>query len=113
MITNAVDPYEIATMGQNSSNTYTLASNGILVGVIFTDIEVVVPPISTGFAEPWYLGEEPETKKFRRITVTAVINGNTYTDSALTDDMYVSIDDIEVTINRDQPKPSISVIVKN
>ena len=113
MITNAVDTYEIATMGQNLSNTFTLASNGILVDVVIDIIEVVVPPVSTGFAEPFYVDEEPKKKTFKRITVTAIINGNTFMDTALTDDLDVTIDDIEVVINRDQPKPSVSVIVKN
>ena len=103
MITNAVDTYEIATMGQNLSNTFTLASNGILVDVVIDVIpDVVIPPVSTGFAEPFYPQEEEKRKSFKRITVTA-----------LTDDLDVTIDDIEVRINRDQPKPIITVLVKN
>lgn len=114
MITNAVDTYEIATMGQNLSNTFTLASNGILVDVVVDFIEVVVPSPATGFAEP--IQGDPfyeEKKGFKRITVTAVIDGNTYIDTALTDDLDIKIEDINVTINRDQPKPSVTVILKN
>ena len=112
MITNAVDTYEIATMGQNLSNTFTLASNGILVDVVIDLIEVTVPTTSTGVDGIYYSDEDVKKKQLKRITATAVIDGITYTDVALTDNIDITINDIEVIINKDQPKPIVSVFVK-
>ena len=103
---NIVDTYEIATMGQNLSNTFTLASNGILIDILVEDL---VPGIirKKGKAPGGYFEEEVDRKK---ITVTVTVQGRKYTESVIVEDKpNLKAKDIEVKYMEDDSKPRIRI----
>jgi len=109
-MSNIIDTYELATMGQNLSNTFTLASNGILIDVIIEDITPTFPPGGSLGGVPFY--EEDEKKK-KRITVIATIKGIEYKESIIVDTKpNLSIEDIDIEIKETKDKPIIKVKVK-
>jgi len=108
-----IDPYQIATMGQNSRNTFTLASNGILVDVF---IDIIIPPVeipSSGIIpgqESPPKGESDRCKK--RITVVTTINGKEYTESIEVETcIELSAKNVEVDINQNSEIPTINISV--
>lgn len=115
-----IDTYQLATSGQNSLNTFTLASNGILVDVFIEDVPVVeIPPEIAGGGPAglsrWLSDDREKTVKTKkRITVKAVIDGKEYTETLMVDDKpHLTVKDVSVDVNRDlDKKPSITISVK-
>jgi hypothetical protein len=113
-----IDTYQIATIGQNSYNTFTLASNGILVDVEIVDLPpIVVPPveepISGGGVSTW-TGKEERKKTRKKIIVTATINGVKYKQEKIVEDKpKLSIKDVDVNVTESKSKrPIIEINVK-
>ena len=108
MALNLHDTYQIATSGQNSIDTFTLASNGILIRVDVEDLPDVIipggPAIDGGAPRP----EEKITRK--KITVTAVISGKEYKESIIVENKPdLKVDDIDVEISNQDTKPKIKI----
>ena len=103
-----LDTYHLATGGQNSPNTFTLASNGILVGVTIEDLPDIEVPIVDPGGGAGYDGSgwdevdkaKQKTKKIKRkkITVTAVIEGKEHKKTLIVEDKNITIDNVEVDI---------------
>jgi len=114
-----IDTYQIATVGQNSRNTFTLASNGILVDVVITDLpDITIPSIGEGGGgSTSFLGHDGQKeviKKHRKkITVTATIAGVKYTETKIVEDKpKLQIKDIDVNVTESKnKKPTIKIIV--
>ena len=113
-----IDPYQIATCGQNSRNTFTLASNGILVDVEITDLPpIIIPPIDdeiSGGATTFLGGEKEERITHKQITVTATINGVKYKETKIVEDKpNLHIKDVDVdVVETKSKKPKINITVK-
>lgn len=109
------NPYHIATMGQNSRNTFTLASNGILVDVYIEDLPPIIIPIDKGGSgiipgQEWPPVEEEKKITRKKITVTATIAGKDYKESIIVEDMpNLNIDNIKVDITDSDIKPKITI----
>jgi len=126
-----IDTYHIATMGQNSINTFTLASNGIL---IFVTIEPEPPtpepedrPSIGGFLpnglarnvrkktrEKRKDQQQEEECPKQKITVTAIIGGKEYIETITVECRpELSIDDVDVQINEIETRPKIKILLKS
>ena len=108
MALNLHDTYQIATSGQNSIDTFTLASNGILLRIDVEDLPDIIipggPSIDGGLPRP----EEKITRK--KITVTAVISGKEYKESVIVEDKPdLKVKDIDVEILDKDIKPKIKI----
>lgn len=108
------DTYSIATMGYNSLNTYTVASLGILY---FVQIE---PIPDDGADNNYSLGldqsdiydpyQTPAKKDKYKITVTAIVDGKSYTESKIVErDVKVTSKDIKLSFDKKEKKVSINV----
>lgn len=123
---NPIDTYQLATGGQNSLDTYTLASNGILVRI---SIEIL-PPISGGGGflvkgigknlrkkerEKYTERKDKEPEKEierRKITVCATIDGREFCETLIVlDKPDVTINDINVDIIETDKEPKIKITV--
>lgn len=93
-----INTYYLATNGQNSIETYTLASNGILYGI---EIEDIIPP--TGGAGPGigdFTSGKKEKKK-KKVTITAYVDDIEYKESIIVENKpNLTIKDISVEINK-------------
>ena len=113
-----IRPYLIATCGQNSTSTFTLASNGILVDIFIDDIpiEPILPPDGGGIipGQEWPpISESDESPCKKRVTVVATIKGVKYTETIIVEncvDLKVKDVDVDVTLNND--KPIITIRIK-
>ena len=108
---NIVDTYEIATMGQNLSNTFTLGSNGILIDILIEDLAPIIPPEKKGKA-PSGVGykEEEEEVTRKKITVIVTLNGKKYTESVIVEDKpELKVQDVNVEVQETTDKPKIRI----
>ena len=106
-----IDTYDLATIGQNSTNTYTRASNGILVDIAIIPIPPAPPRPGGGSSGPYK--KEEEEKERKKITVTVTIEGKKYTESVIVEDRPdLSVDDIDVDVQPTNDKPKITITVK-
>ena len=109
---NIVDTYEIATVGQNLSNTFTLASNGILIDILIEDLAPVVPPVEKKGKAPSGVGyrEEKEEITRKKITVIVTLNGKKYRESIIVEDKpELKVEAINVEVQETQDKPKIRI----
>ncbi len=114
-----ISPYQIATCGQNSENTFTLASNGILIGIYIEDIPIPeIPPTDVGGGGIIPGQEYPPTNESgkeickKRITVIATIKGKKYTESIEVEtcvDLKVNDVDVDVSLTDTQPIITIKI----
>lgn len=130
-----LDPYNIATMGQNSANPLTIVSNGFITEIF---IEVVPPEevpdktiIDFGIGRPTSLRtstrgrkkrasddskdkdwEEDEEIEIYRIIAKVTIDNKEYVDIAYVRSPEVTVDDINVRISEDGPLNEIKVKVE-
>ena len=115
-----IDPYQLATGGQNSRNTFTLASNGILVDVEIFDIPpIILPPTevpagSSGGSTDWMPSVKNRKISRKKIVVTATINGVQYKQEKIVENKpKLSIKDVGVNvIENKNGKPIIEINVK-
>lgn len=135
-----IDTYQIATCGQNTYQTCTMASNGILLCI---KIEPVIP--SGGGGGGYIHGglsrnkrrdheernredyrhrdehkkeikkgkeKEKEFDTYRRITVIATINNVEYKETRIVEDYpEITIEDVNVEISDKETKPKITITV--
>lgn len=109
-----IDPYEVATCGQNLTNTFTLASNGILIDVFVIDLPEVEVPVEGGGIIPGQEWPPTETKKVSRkkICVVATIDGKKYEQCVIVEDMpNLKVGDIDVEVTQTEDKPKIKVSI--
>ena len=109
---NIVDTYEIATMGQNLSNTFTLGSNGILIDILIEDLAPIIPPVDKKGKAPSGVGykEEEEEITRKKITVIVTLNGKKYRESIIVEDKpELNVEDINVDVQETQDKPKIKI----
>lgn len=113
-----IDTYQIATIGQNLTNTFTLASNGILVDVFIQDLpDIILPPNTGGGLIPGqdWLGTEEEKKKITRkqITVIATIKGVEYKETIIVEDEpSLTVDNVSVDVQPTDSKPIITISIR-
>jgi len=109
----SVDTYEIATSGQNLSNTFTLASNGILVDIAITPLPPAPARRPGGIFEPYKKEEEEKKRDRKKITVTVTIDNKKYTESIIVQGRPdLTVDDVNVDVTPTDDKPTIKVTVK-
>ena len=103
-----IDTYQLATIGQNLTNTFTLGSNGILVSVFIEDLPDI-PDYGSGIIG----GTDEEKKKSqKRVTVIATVRGKDYKKSIIViDEPTLSIEDIGIDVNDDSETPKITITV--
>jgi hypothetical protein len=116
-----IDPYQIATCGQNLTNTFTLATNGILVDVVIQDLpDIPIPPDFGGggiipgqeWPQPPISGSQ-EVIKRKQITVTATIGGVEYTESIIVEDEpNLTVDNVSVDVQTTDSQPIIKISIK-
>lgn len=132
-----IKPQSVATDGYIGcdSKTISIASNGYICITIEP-----VPPVAPGPGSGGYLvkglsrnlrrkqrekyhdknkkfhqtkcKDEEDELELRRITVVVMINGKNYVESKVVEDMpNITVKDIDVQVNTDQPKPKITITV--
>jgi len=110
-----IDTYQIATIGQNLANTFTLASNGILIDIIIEDI--ITPPTGKPGGKAGQgsqTGKHEEEKKKKKITVIATIEGVEYKEVKVYEGKKdITVKDIKVDITENMNKPKISIKILN
>ena len=105
------DTYHIATCGQNSLNTFTLASNGILVDVFITDLPPL-PSTQGGRRSGGTPVDKKEEKSRKQVTVIATIGGKKYKESIVVEDKpKLTVKNIKVDINTENTVPKIKIII--
>lgn len=110
-----IDPYQIATCGQNSRNTFTLASNGILIDIYIEPLPPVDLPSGGGIipGQEWPRVEDEKKKRRYKITVVAHIDGKDYTETKIVEDKpNLSVKDVDVTVSNTDDKPIIKITLK-
>lgn len=106
---NIVDTYEIATVGQNLSNTFTLASNGILIDIFIEDVTPVIP-IRRGKAPSSVNYEEKDEIERKKITVIVTLDGKKYKETIIVEDKpNLKVQDINVDVQKTMDKPIIKI----
>jgi len=111
------DPYQIATIGQNSRNTFTLASNGILVDIFIEDLPDIIIPVEGGAGiipgQEWPREEDKKKKHRKRITVIATIDGKDYRESIIVEgEPLLTVKDVDVDIQNIDTQPIIKISIK-
>lgn len=73
-----IDTYQLATSGQNLINTYTLATNGILINVRIIDLPPEIESDAGGADDeiPTYISK-------KKVIVTVTIKGEKYTEEVV------------------------------
>ena len=132
---NPIDTYHLATGGQNSFDTYTLASNGILVSVLIEDITpppaIDIPIGSGGFLikgitknlrkkerdkyndrrDKKHDEKEKETSR-KKVTVCATIDGREFCETLIVlDKPNLTVKDINVDVTPTENEPKIKITV--
>ena len=106
-----IDTYQLATGGQNFQDTFTFASNGILIRVEVQPLPPIpIPPISGGGSYPSWA--EPHKKEIcrKKIIVTATIDGKDYIEEIIVEDKpNLKAKDISVEISTKEDKPKIKI----
>jgi len=107
-----VDTYQIATIGQNATNTLTFSTNGIVVEIIIQDDEQIIPG---GYSDPPQGGpQEDQTEKTKTVVVRVTIGDRTYTKTkTVTTGKKITVQDVNVEVIQSQDKPTIKIKVDN
>ena len=110
---NLIDSYQIATGGQNSRSTFTLASNGILIRVEIEELGFGTT-IGGSIADDSLIPhDELKNINRKRIKVTATINGTDYVESIIVENTpKLDISNVDVSISETQTNPIITISVK-
>ena len=109
---NPIDTYQLATSGQNFVDTFTLASNGILIDITITPIPPgPAPRPGPGGSPSTYKKEEEKHRK--KITVIVTINQKKYKETVIIEDQpNLAIEDINVDVVQTEDRPQIKITVK-
>jgi len=127
-----IDTYQLATCGQNFYDTFTMASNGILIRIRiepYPPIGPVIPPGAIGGYLPNGTGlslrkkhrnkyrddnkEEEEEVELKRITVTATINKIDYVETIIVENTpSLTVKNVKVDVNTSGDKPKITITIK-
>ena len=105
------DTYQIATSGQNLTNSFTLASNGILIDIFIDDLPPIIIPIEPIEYSGGIFTDEREKKVTRkRITVVATVGGIDYKKSIIVEDRpSLTVKDVDVDVQVTDNKPIIKI----
>ena len=106
-----IDTYQLATGGQNFVDTFTLASNGILIDITVTPIPPIppIPPGPPGF-DGAGLGRKEEKEKKKITVVVTMQDGNKYTESVIVEDKpKLQAKDVSVDVLPTDDKPIIRI----
>jgi hypothetical protein len=110
---NIIDTYQLATSGQNTRDTYTLASNGILIRVEIEDLGSGGGGAGGGTDDSWSAHDEINKTNRKRIKVTATINGKDYVESIIVENKpNLDISNVDVSILETQSNPIITISVQ-
>lgn len=106
-----IDTYQIATGGQNSIDTFTLASNGILLKI---EVTPVIPSRPGGGSYPSHIPypieKEREDCILKKIKVTATIDGKEYIEEVIVEcKPKLKAKDVKVEVNKEEDKPKIKI----
>lgn len=105
-----IDTYQLATGGQNFVDTFTLASNGILINVTITPLPPIPIRPSGGSTGIYHKKKEIDRKK---VTVVVHYEGKEYKETKIIyDKPNLKIEDINVEVSPIQDKPIIKITVK-
>jgi hypothetical protein len=108
-----IDTYQLATMGQNSRDTYTRASLGILIDVQITPLPPAPPRRPGGSPAPYKREEEEKERDRKKITVIVTIDNKKYTESVVVEGKPdLSVQDVDVDVQPTDTKPKITISVK-
>lgn len=104
-----VDTYDVATIGQNSIDTATRASNGILVSI---SIEPVPERKTRSLGGVPTTREDEKKKDKKKITVNVTIDGKTYKKTKIVEDKpNLKVEDVKVVIKEGKTKPLIKIVI--
>lgn len=118
-----IDTFELATGGQLNTNTFTLASNGVLVQVKITDETVIIPDDrfggGSGFGpsrskrRKYKRKPQFERHSVKRVEATVTIDGIKYTDvKYIKTDIDITANNVVITIDKEQDKPKVNISFK-
>lgn len=104
-----IDTYDVATIGQNSIDTATRASNGILVSI---SIEPVPESLGSSFGGAPATKEDEKKKDKKKIVVNVTVDGKTYKKTKIvTDKPNLTVDDIKVLVKEGKTRPLIEIVI--
>jgi len=107
-----IDTYQIATGGQNLIDTFTLASNGILLRVEVTPVTPPVTGVGGSFLDvvPYPIKKERKECVTKKITVTATIDGKKYIEEVVVEcKPTLKAKDVKVEVSQKEDKPKIKI----
>jgi len=109
-----IDTYHIATGGQNFSDTFTFASNGILISVEVQPLPPIpIPDIPRRGGGSLSLPPTQTHKKEidrKKIIVTAIINGKKYIETVIVENKpKLKASDVKVEVTDKDTKPKITI----
>lgn len=109
-----IDTYQLATGGQNSDDTFTLASNGILIDITVTPLPPSdIPSGGGGLGDlKWTKSREDEEEKKdrKKVTVVVTIKGQKYTETLIVEDRpKLTAKDVNVEVIPTTDKPKIKI----
>tara|TARA_R110000822_G_C14977421_1_gene458090 strand:- start:26 stop:349 length:324 start_codon:yes stop_codon:yes gene_type:complete len=103
-----LDTYQLATAGQNFKDTFTLATNGILIGITITPI-----PFRPGGGSSSAYKKREEEKERKKITVIVTIDNKKYTESVIVEDQpNLTVEDVHVEVHQTENRPKITISIK-
>ena len=106
-----LDTYQLATAGQNFKDTFTLATNGILIGITITPIPPT--PFRPGGGSSRDSKEREEEKERKKITVIVTIDNKKYTESVIVEDQpNLTVEDVHVEVQQTENRPKITISIK-
>lgn len=104
-----IDTYDVATIGQNSIDTATRASNGILVSI---SIEPVPERNTRSLGGVPTTREDEKKKDKKKVTVSITIDGKTYKKTKIVADKPdLKIEDVKVIVKEGKVRPSIQIVI--
>lgn len=106
-----IDTYQLATGGQNLTDTFTLASNGILLEIEVTPV-IPTPPRGGGSfpVTPYPIEKERDECVVKKIKVTATIKGKKYIEEVIVEcKPTLKAKDIKVEVSDKDDKPKIKI----
>lgn len=99
-----IDTYQLATNGQNLINTYTFATNGILINIRIIDLPPEIESDAGGADD-----EIPTYVSKKKVIVTVTIEGKKYTEEVIVSNKPdLKASDVKVDVKTDD-RPVIEI----